>query len=446
MAGPWEKYKKAEPAAEGPWSKYKKAPEPESRAGKAALQGFGESATLGYLPRIQAAVEPVAATIGDLITGQNVAENLPDYEQRREEFQKRAAQLAKQEPGAYAGGVIGGALATPGIGAAKALKGGSALGRITKAAGIGAGTGAAYDPGKGDVGSPEDLQERVKQAAVGAGTAGALRGGTEGLKQLLRPAQFLSRYAAGMRRPEAKTYARDYRKVGKIRELAEQGKEALGEAQAKRVGARGLQAIKKSIRETGQELDRVLEGKMVEVPGRGRMDALAANRLRRSLDKKARYKPGRLYSDEAAAKLDEFKQEADVIRRAISEQIDKARPLNRRMAEAYKVQNYLVPKVGGDDPAQLFRSTAEKDLAALQRAERLGAEGLVDYSRLRSAAKATDPLGGGFLGLLGAVARTAGQGGIIATDRAQRGLDKVTGEDLVRIMEELNRGQGDGAK
>lgn len=419
---------------------------PKSRKGEAALQGFGESATLGYLPRIQAATEPAFTKLADLITGQDVSERLPEYAERREQYQQRSRELAEQEPGAYAGGVIGGALATPAIGAGRIAAAPTAAGRIARAAGVGAGTGAAYDPGTEEAFSPEALKARASQAVAGGATGAGVRTGAEGIKQLLRPIAATARWMAGMRKPEAEAYARDVKGVRNIRRMAEEGRELELADQARDVGKAGVQNIRKTIEQAGEELDDILRGKTVEVPGRGPMDAIAANRLRRTLDKQAGYKPGRLYTEQQAAKLDEFKQQADEIRKAISAQIPEARPINERMAEAYRVKDYLNPKIFGDDPGQVFRSTAEKDVAALQRAENLGAENLVNYSRLRSAARATDPLGGGALGFAGAAFRVAGQGGILGADKATRGADRLTGERLIRILNQINRRDEGGAK
>lgn len=136
---------------------------------EAALQGFGESATLGYLPKMQAAV--MAGLDPDL-----------NYEQAKEITQKRASNITEQNPVSYGAGAIGGALATPipGLGA---VKGASLGAKAGKAALQGAAIGGVSDTGLG-VGSKDDLKARLQNAAFGGAIGGTAQGVGSGLQSL----------------------------------------------------------------------------------------------------------------------------------------------------------------------------------------------------------------------------------------------------------------------
>jgi hypothetical protein len=160
--------------------------------GQTALEHFGEGASLGYLPQLQAAAaKPIYAAM-NAVTGQDVQ---PDnYVQERDRNIKRLAQEKKDNPrvakaSELAGGLTTG-IATAGVlpeaGAAKTL-----AGKVVQGASQGAKVGALY----GAVANPGDtegqvdalqLKERAKNLGKGAVT-GALVGGsvpvaTEGLK------------------------------------------------------------------------------------------------------------------------------------------------------------------------------------------------------------------------------------------------------------------------
>lgn len=106
----------------------------EERAG-AALSGFGESATFGYLPEIQAAVEPAMQKGYELATGEDLGDS-GTYDERLEQKRRTEAATQAQAPGyAMAGNVAG--FAAPGAGLAKGLKAGAKFlkgARMAKAA------------------------------------------------------------------------------------------------------------------------------------------------------------------------------------------------------------------------------------------------------------------------------------------------------------------------
>lgn len=78
---------------------------------QAALEGFGDSSTFGFLPEIQAAAEPGMTALFDQLTGQDVGSDLPDYDTRVAENEARQAMLSKEAPAASVAGQLGGALA-----------------------------------------------------------------------------------------------------------------------------------------------------------------------------------------------------------------------------------------------------------------------------------------------------------------------------------------------
>lgn len=83
---------------------------PAGNATGAALEGFGNGASLGYLPQLQAAAaKPIYAAL-NAVTGQDVQ---PDsYLQERDANIARQESLAKSNPKSYYGGMLAGGIAT----------------------------------------------------------------------------------------------------------------------------------------------------------------------------------------------------------------------------------------------------------------------------------------------------------------------------------------------
>ncbi len=147
---------------------------PQPSIGQTALEHAGNAMSMGYLPQLQAAAEPVTNAIGNLVTGSNV-EATP-YLAVRDQTQKRLAMQAEANPktalAADVGGGVVGALATPvpGMGAAKGV-----LGTTVAAARGGAVQGLLQNPGdvEGKV-APIQAKERVENAGHGALISGAV--------------------------------------------------------------------------------------------------------------------------------------------------------------------------------------------------------------------------------------------------------------------------------
>lgn len=153
----------------------KNKPEPESRTAEAALEGFGEGATLGYLNNIQAAAEKPITAIGNFLTGNDVEAD--DYVTARDSYNRRQAKLQEENPGSFAAGQVAGTVASS-MPVAKAAQGATALARAGRAAAAGAGYGAVQNTSEqeGVVGDL-NLGERAQNTAFGAVTgAGASLG------------------------------------------------------------------------------------------------------------------------------------------------------------------------------------------------------------------------------------------------------------------------------
>lgn len=156
------------------------ASEPKTGAGAAALEHFGNAATLGYLPQLQAMAQPVMDRVLDKITGNHVADpkkslledEMGGYIQRRDANIARLALEKKEHPlASYAGmgaGIVGSALGTGGMGAL--AEGATAAQRLAAAAKTGAILGGAANPGdtEGDF-DPLQVAARAKNSGIGAG-------------------------------------------------------------------------------------------------------------------------------------------------------------------------------------------------------------------------------------------------------------------------------------
>jgi len=195
---PWETNQPTSPHEAAP-----AGPEKTS-VGEAALQGFGQGGTLGYLPEMQAGVETgINAGMGKVNeyfpdTFQSYDPNLT-YAKTLQEWRKQNETMKNEHPLATMGGNVAGALMTLPMGGpvaegSAAVKGLQALGlgekaltaaKIGKAATVGAGYGALANT-ENPEGDYLDLKQRLDNAKTGAifgggGEAAAL-GGAAALK------------------------------------------------------------------------------------------------------------------------------------------------------------------------------------------------------------------------------------------------------------------------
>lgn len=169
-----------------------------SKNAEAAVEGFGQQATMGYLPQLQAAVGGLipnpGAKLDKELEAQGFKISQPDdsYVNRRDQMIARGEQLQEKAPAAYLGGQVAGAIAgsaptgavlgkvAPALLAPSAGIAGSAL----KAAAGGALQGAVANPGdvKGDI-SPIQAPERLQQAGMGALVGGVTGGAVATVKK-----------------------------------------------------------------------------------------------------------------------------------------------------------------------------------------------------------------------------------------------------------------------
>lgn len=165
--------------------------EPAGQPGEAAVEGFGQGATMGYLPHLQAAAYKGAQAVADMFgigpdavdkalaaKGFQINQGDDSYTSLRDENIARQQQLARDNPKAYYGGMVGGAVAmAPALeaGVAEVAPEAATATRLRKAATMGAAAGAIANPGDkaGEV-APLQLEDRAKNAAIGAGTGVAV--------------------------------------------------------------------------------------------------------------------------------------------------------------------------------------------------------------------------------------------------------------------------------
>jgi hypothetical protein len=162
-----------------------------SGAGQAALEHFGNAASMGYLPQLQAMAgklmpNPNAEVDAKLAAqGFKVQQPQESYVDARDANIKRLAQQSAEHPYASGAGTVAGILGGGALtSAALPLAPAASLGaRVAQGAKVGAAMGAAANPGdtEGEI-DPLQLDKRAKNAAVGAALGGALPVAVEGVK------------------------------------------------------------------------------------------------------------------------------------------------------------------------------------------------------------------------------------------------------------------------
>lgn len=207
---------------------------------EAALTGFGETATFGFLPQIQAGVEQVVESLTpkDDVTkeleekGFKIRETGDGFVSKRDRAIRRIERLEKLAPTASTIGSVAGALVSPapGVGAAKSIPGLSkAVKAISKSklasAGVAGGiTGAIQNPGDTEgVVDPFQLSERAKNAALGFLTGGAgqavIGGAGKALNAFVKTPQAIKGFAEMRALKSSGAMLKDFRKLaGKAKE------------------------------------------------------------------------------------------------------------------------------------------------------------------------------------------------------------------------------------
>jgi hypothetical protein len=177
--------------------------------GEAALQGFGQAATLGYLPQLQAGAEKIRSAIDTGAAKLGIGPETPEmneerlrkqgfkisgpdnsYVAQRDAAIKRDQALKEEHPGSYLAGQVGGIVATaPAIGGGLTKLPGMAKtaasfgGRVLQGAAGGAAQGALQNPGdtEGEI-DPLQIEERKSNAKTGAMLGAVAQVGTEAIK------------------------------------------------------------------------------------------------------------------------------------------------------------------------------------------------------------------------------------------------------------------------
>ncbi len=322
----------AQGLASAPQPQEAPSPTPQDRPFQAALEGFGDTATMGYLPHLQAlASKPLYGALNAL-TGQSVEPM--DYVQERDMNIARQKGLSESNPGSSLAGKGLGIAATTMLPAGK-LAAFLAPKSVAGAAALGATQGAIYNPGdkQGEV-DPLQLEERAGNAAVGGLAGGALGTASKGIGYLKNRGQMVDRIKDSS---------------GLSQSVKGEVDDALASIQQNQIAPRAAK-LKEFL--SGKQIDLNPEAiqssmphlaqKMLEKQGpKASLDANRALRLRRALDAKAKYKAGALYDPASQASQASAKQGADLIRGKLSDLGPEVGQLNSEMADMIKASSTL---------------------------------------------------------------------------------------------------------
>lgn len=236
-AGPWAKYQTSSSDAQaGPWSKYAtpvKPPE-QTTAGQTALEGFGNAASMGYLPQLQALTSQLTPDPNKAVDeklrsqGFSIGQEKPTYVSERDENIRRLQKEAEEHPGIAAGAGLAGGLTSAVAGSALApINAASRIGRIAQAAKGGAIIGAIANPGdkEGEV-TGLQFNQRLGGALTGAAVGGAGGAAVEGVSKaansFLNLSNTLQSKAAERAFKSSGAMLKDYRQAagqGRVEEL-----------------------------------------------------------------------------------------------------------------------------------------------------------------------------------------------------------------------------------
>lgn len=236
----WEEVPLAHASGVDDWQDVAPTPLSEKLGAMAGLEHFGNSASMGYLPQLQAATQPAFDKVGDLATGSHVYDDDGTYAERRDENIARMHQQEKDHPIASTVGTIGGAITSgiaggaaigkiPGIaslagmaapeGASLATRAAALAGRTGASAAAAGIQGALSNPGdtEGEV-SPLQMEERAKQGALSGAIAAPLHLGGEGVSKV-------GSYIADRLKDKANTLA--FRALGPFKRQVNQNRDEI---------------------------------------------------------------------------------------------------------------------------------------------------------------------------------------------------------------------------
>src|SRR5690242_14007244 len=136
--GPWEDFESAQ-SSNGPWNDFH--PAPKTSAGMSALEHFGNAASGGYLPQMQAlASQLIPDPNADLdralaAKGVKIQQPKSTYLSERDAAIRRLQQEEEEHPYASAAGSVGGAIAgSSALSGITPINAASGFGRIAQAA------------------------------------------------------------------------------------------------------------------------------------------------------------------------------------------------------------------------------------------------------------------------------------------------------------------------
>ena len=348
-------------------------PQETGGAAQAALEGFGQTASMGYLPQLQAAAETGVDKLGEFFgVGPAAADaklreqgfKLPErgYVQARDENIARQEAQAKEHPGASMAGKGAGIAVTSmlPVGAAKgaASFGGAAL----RGAATGAAQGAAYNPGdvKGEV-SPLQLEDRGKNALIGGAVGAPLGAIGHGVTKLADKSRMVDKVkdSAGLSRNVKQEINTALKGVNEkyISPRAAQVKK-LQQGQVSEINPDRLKGISPGL----DALSARMAGKVNE-QGRRVLPDVKADRLRQLLDARAGYNAGKPYEMGAAAKGESAKAAADILRRQVNSKPGVA-PLKEEMRSASGLRDALA-RTSNSAPISSIRGAPGTDKGSL---------------------------------------------------------------------------------
>lgn len=269
----------ARPDASGKfsWDKMQKRAEPSTSTGMAALEGFGNAASMGYLPQLQAGAETVGPKTESAIargfgvdTPQSVDEKLraqgfkieqPEntYISERDANIKRMQKQSEEHPiAAGAAGLAGGLATGIATSALAPINAASRIGRALQAAKAGAIMGAVANPGdtEGQLADGLQIGDRAGNSAKGGALGGVMQGGLETLSKvtgaLANIPKSLQDRAAERAFKSSGAMLKDYRRAASKPVYDAAGKIIPGED---RVGVLGKYMLEKGLIKPGMTVD-----------------------------------------------------------------------------------------------------------------------------------------------------------------------------------------------
>lgn len=334
-------------------------------ASQAALEHFGNAASMGYLPQLQALAEKLTPNPGSDVDAKLKAQGFtvsgPDdsYLASRDANIARLAKEGQDHPVASgvgtAAGILSSGIAMGGMGGARAA---TAAGRIAQGIKTGALMGAAANPGdtEGEI-DPLQLGARLDNAKTGALTGGAVSGAVEAIPTIIKGLGFAARkvgnLVSGVPQGEIDNYAARTDEINKM--INESGGDITAAADKAR------QETQNAIRAKRQQLSQQV-GNALQAAGDDKN--LSANSVIDQLEK-AKGNINAKLNPEAISQIDEMSQRI----KSLADENG-----NLSASEMHQVKEFLQDRASGAyiKNGQIFQggkdaSQAAKGAAAIAR-------------------------------------------------------------------------------